>query len=362
MAVVSELAVSPERSTKPSYAGRQEEIMNYTYTQRDYLWDNIKALLIFFVVAGHVLEMNPIHTVLAVNIDRLIYSFHMPAFVFVSGYFGKRVCIQGRLRAEKAISLMVYYIVFQLLFMLIRAVFNIYSQAMSLFSPCTGLWYLIALFFYYLMSPIAQKLPAWLMISLSVISALLIGNDTAATNYLAVMRTFTFAPFFFGGYYLRGSAVKKVRDIKPYFRYTIGLLCGAAAVCSWLYTPMFEWNKLFFGKINYQELKIDLWLGAVLRLWAYAIAVLMIICLVLMMPSKKSIISKVGQNSLQVYIFHMLLVILLFVSGRANIDITDDCILLLCMLGSAALTVILSLGFFRYPFKWMQERVKKACA
>ena len=56
-------------------------------TERDYLWDNIKAVLIFFVVAGHVLEMSKLHTGLAVFADNFIYSFHMPAFVFVSGYF-----------------------------------------------------------------------------------------------------------------------------------------------------------------------------------------------------------------------------------------------------------------------------------
>ena len=327
--------------------------------ERDYLWDNIKALLIFFVVAGHVLEMNPLHTELAMNIDSFIYSFHMPAFVFVSGFFAKRVCTEGRLRAEKAFTLIAYYVIFQVLFMLIRLIFGILSEGMSLFSPCTGLWYLIALFVYYLMTPIAEKLPPWFLISLSVVLALLIGNDTAATNYLAVMRTFTFAPFFFAGYFFSGSALKKIRSIKPYLRYPIGVLCGAAAVCSWLYTPMFPWLKLFYGKISYQELRIDLWLGALLRLWAYAIALLMIICLVMIMPSIKSIISKVGQNSIQVYIFHLIIVILLFVSGWANIDITDDFVFLLCMLGSAAVTAILSLWFFGYPFKWIQKGVRK---
>ncbi|MCR5653360.1 MAG: acyltransferase family protein [Ruminococcus sp.] len=330
--------------------------------ERDYLWDNIKALLIFFVVAGHVLEMNPLHTDLAMNIDSFIYSFHMPAFVFASGYFSKRICTDGRLRAEKAITVMAYYVIFQALFMLIRLIFGIMSEGMSLFSPCTGLWYLLALFAYYLLTPIAEKLPPWFMISLSVVLALLIGNDTAATNYLAVMRTFTFAPFFFAGYYISGNVIKKARALKLCARLPIGILCGAASVCSWLYTPMFPWNKLFFGKINYQELRIDMWLGALMRLWVYAIAALMIICLIMIMPSKKSIVSKVGQNSLQVYIFHMLLVILLFVSGWANIDITDDFIFLLSMLGAAAVTAVLSLWFFGYPFKWIQTGVNKLCS
>ena len=119
--------------------------------ERDYLWDNIKALLIFFVVAGHFLEMNTLYTDLARNIDSFIYSFHMPAFVFVSGFFAKRYCINGRVRAEKAGTVLAYYIIFQMFFMLVRFIFSIKSEKMSLFSPSSGLWYLLALFYYYLL-------------------------------------------------------------------------------------------------------------------------------------------------------------------------------------------------------------------
>ena len=53
--------------------------------ERDYFFDNLKAVLIFLVVLGHFLL--PIHgeSVLVV-VKRLIYVFHMPLFVFVSGY------------------------------------------------------------------------------------------------------------------------------------------------------------------------------------------------------------------------------------------------------------------------------------
>ena len=56
--------------------------------ERDYFFDNLKAVLIFLVVLGHFLL--PIHgeSVLVV-VKRLIYVFHMPLFVFVSGYFAK---------------------------------------------------------------------------------------------------------------------------------------------------------------------------------------------------------------------------------------------------------------------------------
>ncbi|MCD8365289.1 MAG: acyltransferase family protein, partial [Clostridiales bacterium] len=55
---------------------------------RDFHFDNIKAVLIFLVVLGHVFRN------LGANGDeylvyKIIYSFHMPAFLFISGYFMK---------------------------------------------------------------------------------------------------------------------------------------------------------------------------------------------------------------------------------------------------------------------------------
>ena len=53
------------------------------------LFDNIKGLLIVFVVVGHV--AHPVHNdnpAISALFD-VIYLFHMPLFVFVSGLFAK---------------------------------------------------------------------------------------------------------------------------------------------------------------------------------------------------------------------------------------------------------------------------------
>ena len=91
----------------------KNEVAMSAIKERDYLWDNIKALLIFFVVAGHVLEMNPVKCEFALGVDAFIYSFHMPAFVFASGFFSKNISVDGKVRAEKAGTIFAYYIIFQ---------------------------------------------------------------------------------------------------------------------------------------------------------------------------------------------------------------------------------------------------------
>ena len=55
---------------------------------REYQWDNLRFLLISLVVLGHLWEIMgqaPYKDV----VYRIIYSFHMPAFLFLSGMFAK---------------------------------------------------------------------------------------------------------------------------------------------------------------------------------------------------------------------------------------------------------------------------------
>ena len=53
--------------------------------ERDYLWDNIKALLICLVVTGHCIEVSAVHHSLTRAVNYWIYSFHMPLFFFLAG-------------------------------------------------------------------------------------------------------------------------------------------------------------------------------------------------------------------------------------------------------------------------------------
>lgn len=79
--------------------------------ERDYFFDNLKAVLIFLVVLGHFLLPirgdNPL-----VVVKRLIYVFHMPLFVFISGYFAKKIYKNGQYNFKKILYLLKAYVVF----------------------------------------------------------------------------------------------------------------------------------------------------------------------------------------------------------------------------------------------------------
>ena len=65
--------------------------------ERDYGFDNSKLILIILVVFAHLLEISTKNYGSNNDIYRVIYSFHMPAFVFITGYFSKFLSISRAL-------------------------------------------------------------------------------------------------------------------------------------------------------------------------------------------------------------------------------------------------------------------------
>ena len=77
--------------------------------QRSSYWDNMKGLLILLVVFAHFLDA----WIQKFSVVRLVYStiyvFHMPAFVFISGYFGKSEKSRG---FQSILKLVLLYFIF----------------------------------------------------------------------------------------------------------------------------------------------------------------------------------------------------------------------------------------------------------
>src|SRR5699024_10109746 len=71
---------------------------------KDLRMSNLKGILIFLVVFGHFIE---IYKKEYYELFVFIYAFHMPVFIFISGYFAKRM------RKSKIINLILLYLIFQ---------------------------------------------------------------------------------------------------------------------------------------------------------------------------------------------------------------------------------------------------------
>ena len=80
---------------------------------RDLRVDNVRGVLIFLVVAGHfLLPVNGER--LTMNLMYLIYSFHMPCFMLVSGYLSHGIYTRERgFRWDRWVQLLWLFILFK---------------------------------------------------------------------------------------------------------------------------------------------------------------------------------------------------------------------------------------------------------
>lgn len=122
--------------------------------KRDPLGDNIRFFLMFTVVLGHLLEIaDPFPG--SKLIYKTIYSFHMPIFIFLQGFYGKKGF--RRFLFRWAIPYLVWqsaYIFFD------RLVLGGRAQVQYL-TPYWLIWYLLAGAAYQLLIPLySRKSPA----------------------------------------------------------------------------------------------------------------------------------------------------------------------------------------------------------
>lgn len=182
--------------------------------KRDLYWDSLKFILIFLVVYGHIaphyLGGGPFN----MAIYNLVYLFHMPLFIFVSGRFSH---IHDRHRYKRGILLLLEsYLVFQAIR---SSVPLLHGESLwrCLIIPRWTLWYLVALIYWRLMLLFIP--PRWLqhrawVIGVSVFLSLAVGFVPLSKPFV-FQRAFSLLPFFVLGYYSVDVDVRKAIDRIP---------------------------------------------------------------------------------------------------------------------------------------------------
>ena len=176
--------------------------------QRLACWDNIKMLLIFLVVLGHAIA----YTQWAGDTSLLclyncIFSFHMPVFVFISGYFSKRITGPRK----KDVEILLYpYLVFQVLNVFYVRYIEHNPASWNLFIPLHQNWYILALFIWRLTIPYFQYVNKWIGIAIALGLSLIFSKYQVPDNLFALNYVFVFLPFFVFGYYIDEADIQKI--------------------------------------------------------------------------------------------------------------------------------------------------------
>ncbi len=120
---------------------------------RDYSLDALKMILIILVIYAHIPLLNGLIPIGAnVECDALtwhsvkgIYAFHMPLFVFLSGYLTKRKLLAVQFgKSQKLIKLFVVFHIVDLVLKWIVA--GVRHSLHGIVCPSFALWYLLCLF------------------------------------------------------------------------------------------------------------------------------------------------------------------------------------------------------------------------
>lgn len=264
-----------------------------------YFIDNIKAVLIALVVFGHLIE-----TVSFPGkwyIYDVIYSFHMPAFIFISGMLYKRKSGARRLR-----RFVIMYVVFQFLYMLFQAYALDKPTTVQFTTPYWMLWYLVAMTFWtiaadYLDFTVKSGLA---VIAVSVALALVIGYEPTFAYYLALSRTVAYFPFFITGVYISkfkvqfAAGLKEISGVQWKLLSLAGVILCLAGI--WIKRSdiqyMWLYNANYYARIGY---------NAGIRLVFFIVAAVFIFFLLSWGFNKKIFLfSSIGKNSMPIFLFH----------------------------------------------------------
>lgn len=268
--------------------------------QREYYFDNAKFILIVFVVFGHFIRPLIEDNELALAIYKVIYTFHMPAFILISGFFAKGIQKQGYL--QKITKKLIYpYIIFQIIYSIFY--FYLYSKsdfAINFLKPHWSLWFLISLLFWHIMLLLYVKMKMPYAIAISIIIGLLVGYVGWVNNYLSLSRTFVFFPLFLVGYFLKKEHFYML--IRPKYK-TISFILILIVFTTFYFYPELN-EKWLLGSKPYEALERDYVLAALKRLGVYIISFIMVLSFFSFVPKRKFMFSNIGRNTLYVYLLH----------------------------------------------------------
>lgn len=306
---------------------------------RIFLFDNLKFILIYFVVLGHFMQ-----THMEISIYKslwiFIYAFHMPAFFMIAGYFHKNEDV-----SNKVMKFFMYGIIIKIILSLTKFVL-MNKISFTLFSEKDLPWFMYVMGFHVLLMYLFRSFDKKIILLFSVVLSMFIGFDKNIGDFLCLSRTIIFFPF-----YVMGSMISRefLERLNFYKLRSICFLAFWLVICI-VFSKETGFLGGFFTGRNPFPVKIYPY-GPLIRLLTFFISTLLCFSL-LSLISKKRIyyISDLGSKTIQVYLWHR---VFLYIFTSLHID---DIVLLnyfgLIAWGILALliTLITSMSIFKYPF------------
>lgn len=271
------------------------------------LWDNLKFLLIIFVVIGHYTQQFRADNETLQRIYVFIYSFHMPIFIFVTGLFSKKAVDEKNIK--KALPYLTCFFATTLILFIIKALLG-WAPVFELFSPSGISWYLMSMFFMFLITMLIKDYKPKYIFVLSLIIGVMCGFvQTENPDFFTWMRTLTFYPFFCLGYISDREKIEKATN-KISIKITAVIFFVSIYLLIYFYPKQAnKISRLNTARHTYSELGRFAPYGWELRLLTYAISFAAIFLLISLIPRKRiKGFTSLGERTLGIYMFHYVII------------------------------------------------------
>ena len=264
---------------------------------RDPWFDNAKMTLVVLVVVGHSWTLLPSDDALQSWLYNFLYAWHIPAFVIVTGYLSRSFTWTRSRLWSLVTTVALPYVLFEGLYALFRHEVGGVQFARLWANPHWPMWYLSALFFWRLMVPIFNRLPAKVVVAVAI--SLLAG--LYATDLFDNARIFGLLPFFVLGLKMHEGHWTLLRSRRARW-WGLGalvvLLVLARYSDSWFET---EW---FYYRTRYDALDPDNLRALVIRMALLLSGLVGAFAFFTVVPRGRSWYSALGSATLVVYLLH----------------------------------------------------------
>ncbi|POX53532.1 hypothetical protein C3489_15425 [Streptomyces sp. Ru71] len=271
--------------------------------QRDSFFDNAKYLAIVLVAIGHTWAQMMDDSRVVESAYRVVYTFHMPAFVVISGYFSRSFDMRPDRLRRLVTGVLVPYVVFETAYELFKDVADRPDPEISLLDPSYLMWFLAALFVWRLTTPLWQQvrrpLPLAVGIAMLASVSLSIGSD------FDLQRVLQFLPYFVLGLCLRPEHFRMVR--RRAVRIAAVPVALAALAVAWWSVPRMN-GGWFYRQSAAQDLGAPWWCGPVMTLASIACALVLTACFLAWVPGRRLWCTTLGAGTITGYLLHGFLV------------------------------------------------------
>jgi fucose 4-O-acetylase-like acetyltransferase len=336
-----------ERAAEPAASGRAPA------KKREAFFDNAKYLAIVLVAIAHSWEPVMSGSRATKALYLVVYTFHMPAFIIISGYLSRSFTASPRQLKRLVTGVAVPYLVFETAYSLVRWWGqDFHGLEFSLQDPWFLTWFLISLFAWRLTTPLWKALKHPLPVALVI--AMLASFTPSIGDDLDLQRMLQFLPYFVLGLILRPEHFRMVQRraarvvAVPLFVCTLGFTY-------WIAPKMH--NTWLYHTTSAQQMGFRWWTGPVMQLALFGCSLVLTGAFYALVPRRHTWFTVLGAGTICGYLLHGF-----FIKAADNVHLFDHHPWLSAPAGEVVVTVsaavlvtLLCTPPVRRAFRWATE-------